>query len=82
MPRKPAEISQESAAHIAKCRMQEMLKDPAMPMMKRMGMQMGINSGADEIAEILYDMGVRLSIDLNDPAHAQWVKDESVILES
>ncbi len=82
--RSPVEITQRSAASIAKWRMQEIIdNDKSMPGLKRFAMQQAVKEGGavDEIAEMLYTLGIRLSVDQNDETHAEWIKIRAVIPE-
>ncbi len=88
--RDPVEITKKSAASIAKWRMQMLIdadkKLPAsrqMNMLKRFSMEQAILKGGpvDEIADMLYDLGIHLSIDKNNEEHASWIKANAVILE-
>lgn len=84
MKRDPVEITRDSAAHIAKWRMKEMLAaDQNMPLLKRMAMQQAVQKGGgvDEIADMLYAMGIRLSIDRNDDDHRAWIEAKVVFTE-
>ena len=82
--RNPAEINQDSAAHIAKELIKDLLDtDRAMPMLTRMALKTAIQpgGGVDEIAKILYSKGLYISVDQNNTEHQQWVKDGVVELE-
>lgn len=82
--RNPAEITKESAAHIAKWRIKEILdEDKNMPLLERMAMQSAIQKGGgvDKIADILYDLGLRISVDQDSEEHAAWIKGGVVVLE-
>ncbi len=82
--RDSVEITKASAAYIAKWRMKEMIdSDKSMDMLKRFAMSKAIEKGGgvDEIADMLYSMGIRLSIDRNDPDHRAWIENKAVILE-
>lgn len=88
--RQPAEITQESAASIAKWRMRELLEadkkllsPQRMPMMKSfaMGQAIQADGGVDEIAKMLYALGIKLSIDKNNPDHKEWIRLGAVEIE-
>ncbi len=88
--RSPVEITRDSAASIAKWRMKEMLKEDEkrppsqrMPLLKKMAMQSAIQKGGgvDEIAEMLYSLGMKLSIDQNDEDHKAWISTGAVFVE-
>ncbi len=90
MNRDPVEITKKSAASIAKWRMQMLLdEDDKLPsnkqmnMLKKFSMKQAILPGGpvDEIAAMLYDLGIHLSIDKNNEEHASWIKANAVILE-
>ncbi len=85
MKRESVEITRDSAASIAKWRMKEMLdNDKNIPALKRFAMQSAIHKGGgvDEIADMLYAMGIRLSIDKNNDEHKSWIEAGAVILEA
>ncbi len=73
--RKPVELTKESAASIAKWRMQQMILDPATPWLKRIALKSAISAGGgvDEVANILYAMGIRLTVDENNSEHKAWL---------
>ena len=82
MPRNPVEIDKKSAINIAKWRIGEKAKtekDFVTKMMLQTALQPG--GGVEQIAEILYGMGVRLSIDRNDPDHASWLSTGAAVEE-
>lgn len=82
--RSPVEISKASAANIAKWRIREIMADDKnMPLFRRMAMQSAVQDGGgvDEIAAILYDLGLRISIDQNNAEHAAWINGGVVALE-
>lgn len=82
--RDPKEITKRSAASIAKWRMEQILADDkSMPALKRFAMTQAIRKGGevDEIAEMLYAMGIRLTVDSNNPEHKAWIDSSAVILE-
>lgn len=82
--RDPVEITRRSAASIAKWRMRTMLsEDKNMPALKRFAMQQAVQDGGgvDEIADMLYAMGMKLSIDKNNPEHKSWIDGRAVDLE-
>ncbi len=82
--RSPVEINQRSAASIAKWRMQQIIDtDKSLSLLKKFAMEQAIKKGGgvDEIAEMLYGMGIRLSIDQNTPEHAEWISGGYVIVE-
>ncbi len=83
MEREPIEITQASAVSIAKWRIKELLKTGNIPMFQRLGMQASLaqGGGVDQIGEMLYSMGIRLSIDGNNPEHFEWIKQGSVVVE-
>lgn len=82
--RDSVEITKASAAHIAKWRIKEILdQDKNMPLFKKMAMQSAIakGGGVDEIADILYELGLKISIDKNNPDHKSWIDGKVVVLE-
>lgn len=82
--RDSADITQASAANIAKYLIEEQMKDdPKMPMLTRITLQTAIQpgNGVDQIAEILYSMGLKISIDKNNPDHMDWVSGGAAELE-
>lgn len=83
MKRVPAEITKGSAAHIAKCRIQEMLDHDELDIIKRFALKSAIKDGGgvDEIATILWDLGLHMTVDTNNPTHQQWITDGAVVLE-
>lgn len=83
--RDPVEITKGSAVNVATWRMKEILdSDKNMPALKRFAMQAAIQKGGgvEEIAEILYAMGLRLTIDRNNPEHKSWIDARVVCLEA
>ncbi len=84
MKRDPVEITQDSASHIAKWRMREMMKeDKNMDALKRFAMTKAVEKGGgvDEIANMLYSMGIRLTLDRNNAEHQSWIAANVVALE-
>ncbi len=80
--RDPAEITRRSAAHIAKYLISEMIeaddKKPSrdrMPTLTNFALKAAIKDGGgiDEIAKILYDKGLYISIDKNSAEHKEWL---------
>ncbi len=81
--RDPAEITRRSAAHIAKYLIGEMIEEDdkkprrdQMPTLTNFALKAAINDGGgiDEIAKILYDKGLFISIDKSNPEHAEWLQ--------
>ncbi len=82
--RNPAEISKKSAASIAKWRIKEVLEtDKSIDPLTRIGMKQALmdGGGVDQIANILYDLGLKISVDRNNKEHADWIKDGAVEIE-
>lgn len=81
MKRNPVEITEESAASIAKWRIKEMIDNGSMDFIKKMAMQSAIQKGGgvDEIARILYGMGLRLTVDKNNETHQKWIAARAVV---
>lgn len=80
MPRSPVEINQTSACSLAKWRIQQRLKGKV-GFMEQVMLQQAIKDGGavDEIAQMLYDMGIRLSIDKDNPEHKAWLDQGAAI---
>ncbi len=83
MKRDPAEITQDSAASIAKWRISELIEDDKFDGLTKFAMQQAIKDGGgvDEIAEILYTLGLKIAVDKNNPEHQDWIKKRAVVLE-
>ncbi len=82
--RDPAEITQASAAYIAKWQIGQILKtDQSLTMMEQFAMQQAIqkNGAVDKIAKILYDAGLKITVDKNHGDHRAWIDAKAVILE-
>lgn len=81
MARSPVEITQESAAWLAKQRLEQML--PTLSAVKAFVVKQSIKDGGtiDEIAKILYELGLKITIDNNNEEHKQWVADGVVELD-
>lgn len=82
--RDPADITKRSAINVAKSRIEEILaEDQNMGTMARIAMKSAIQPGGGlyQIADMLYDMGLRISIDKNNPEHQDWLKIRAVELE-
>ncbi len=81
--RRPAEITRDSAVGIAKWRIGDLAKDPDVSMMQKFWMTSALAKGGvvEQIGNILYDLGLKLSIDQDNPEHAQWIKDGAVELD-
>lgn len=77
MPRQSVEITRESAAHIAKWKIKQILdqKDNGLSMMQKMAMGVALQDGGgvDQIAGILYGSKIHLALDINDPEHKSWL---------
>lgn len=81
MPRVGIEIDKASAVSLAKWRIQQVIDDPTTGMLRRFALKTALKpgGGVDEIASMLYDMGIRLSIDSGNPVHAQWLANGAAI---
>ena len=83
--RNPVEITMKSAASIAKWRIKEILSaDQTISAMERFAMSssMADGGGVDKIAKILYDLGLKITIDKNNPEHKAWIDNNSVRLDT
>jgi len=83
--REPAEITKDSAAYIAKWRIRTILEsDKSIGFVKKFAMEAAAKDGGgvDEIADVLYSLGLKLSIDMNNPVHKAWVEGRAVFLEN
>lgn len=76
MPRSGVEINKDSAVSLAKWRIKQVIDDKSTSLLRRFALiqSMKPGGGVDEIAGMLYDMGIRLSIDANNEQHAQWIE--------
>lgn len=82
MSRSPAEITRIAAINIAKWKVAELCKQPGTPMLTRFALQTALKGDAvEQIADVLYGSGLKLTIDLNDPAHKSWLESGAVKLE-
>lgn len=82
--RESADITQASASNIAKYLIEEQVKnDRKMPTFTKMALQAAIQPGnaVDQIAEILYDMGLKISVDKNNNEHKEWLASGAAELE-
>ncbi len=84
MKRDSADITRRSAANIAKWRIKEMLKDKNnnLNMMQKAALNIALSDGGaiEQIADILYDAGMMLSVDRNNPEHQAWIEAGAVEL--
>ncbi len=87
MPRDPVEINQTSAANLAKWRIGEMLKElegkssfNLQVTLRKVALNAALapGGGIDEIATVLYGMGLRLTVDKNNPQHKFWIDNHQV----
>ncbi len=75
--RQSADITRKSAVNIAKWRIGDLLKtDASLGAMQKMALRMALSEGGavEQIADILYDCGLKLSVDMNNPEHQSWIK--------
>ncbi len=81
--RKPAEITKGSAISIAKWRIGDMLKNDKLNMIQKytMGAALADGGGVDQIGNILYDLGLKLSIDTENPVHKSWLESGAVEID-
>lgn len=74
--RDPAEITRTSAVNIAKWRIQDMLDtDKSLSMMQAFALRTALADGGaiEQIADILYDCGLKITVDKNNPTHQDWL---------
>lgn len=85
LPRDPVEINQASAEYLAKCRIKQMLADPnaKLDFIKRMALKASLEDDGpvDQIADMLWGMGLRMTVDKNNPDHKTWIETGVVFLE-
>lgn len=81
--RNAAEISRDSAIGIAKWRISELVRDPKLTVIQKFAMNSALADGGavDQIGTMLYDLGLKLSIDQNNQSHQEWVKSGAVEIE-
>ncbi len=89
--RDPAEITKKCAASIAKWRIGEMLAElertsgtfDLQATLRKVALKTAVapGGGIDEIADVLYGMGLKLTIDKNNPVHQKWIEGGAIILE-
>ncbi len=80
--RSDARITRDSVVHLSKERINAMIKDPATPFLQKTTLGMGLRAGAvEQIADMLFAMGLRITVDKNSPQHQQWIASGAVQLE-
>ncbi len=81
--RECVEITKESAAHVAKYFVKQQAQAET-DFLRKMAMTSAVqDDGAiDQIANLLYDMGIKLSIDKSNPEHARWLADGAAVAET
>ncbi len=74
--RDSVDITKKSAVNIAKWRISELLKTGRFGVFESTALKMALaNGGAvEQIADILYECGLKISVDKNDPDHQLWLK--------
>lgn len=80
--RSDARITKDSVIHLSKERIKAIIKDPKTAGMERFTLSMGLNNGAvEQIANMLFDMGLRITVDKNSADHQRWIASGAVTLE-
>ena len=77
-----ARITKTSAIHLGKERTKAIIADPKTDAGRKFRLGMGLNGGAvEELVEILFSMGLRVTVDKNSPDHQKWIASGAVALE-
>jgi hypothetical protein len=83
VPRRSFDITKESAANVAAWRVAQIAKDPATPIMRRVGLQAAISQGyLTEIFDEVYGLGFKISADENDPLHVKMLAAGSIVRDA
>jgi len=77
--RQSFDIDKASAVNVAMWRVAQIAKDPATPLMRRLGLQAALNGGLQEIMDEVYGMGFSISADRANPLHQKMLQAGSIV---
>lgn len=81
--RESVEITKSSAIYVAKHFVGEATKDET-DFFRKLAMSSAVQPGGaiEQIADLLYEMGIKLSIDKSNPDHQQWLANGAAVAET